>query len=54
MSLNPNLTLAFAGGILVGVITMAAAKTLATLALPVGVVIIAGVVYWKRKKRNNP
>lgn len=54
MSLNPNLTLAFAGGILVGVITMAAAKTLAALAIPVGLATLAGVIYWKRKKRNNP
>lgn len=49
--MSPTITLAFAAGILVGVITMAAAKTLAVLALPVTAAVTAGVVYWKRKKR---
>lgn len=47
---SPITTLAFAAGIVVGVIAMAAAKTLAALALPIGLAIAAAAVYWKKRK----
>lgn len=47
---TPITMLAFSAGIVVGVIAMSAAKTLAALAIPLGLAVIAGVTYWKKRK----
>ena len=50
---SPTTTLAFSAGIVVGVITMSAAKTLAALAIPVGLATVAGIAYWKKRKSRE-
>ncbi len=51
--MSPITTGAFGAGLLVGVIVTSAAKTVALLALPAGGLLIAGTLYWKRKRSKT-